>query len=154
MNVIASLAWKMISKDLDSQSVFLCIDDTMAPKFGKKFEDLSKLFDHAAHNESNYRNRHCFMNILLCVPIWNDNKIFYPSVSLGYHIWKKNPSKLELVAFMVRQVMPEFHGKKNVILLCDSWYIKKTFTAIVEEYANLDLIGNVRSDSVLYDLAP
>lgn len=55
---------------------------------------------------------------------------------------------------MVRQVMPEFREKKNVIILCDSWYVKKNLVAIVDEYPNLDLIGNARLDSVIYDLAP
>ncbi len=154
MNVTASMALKMIPKDLVSQPVFLCIDDTMVPKSGKKFEDVSKLFDHAAHNGSNYLNGHCFVSVLLCVPVWNGNKISYQSIPLGYRIWEKNQSKLKLAASMVRQVMPEFHGRKNVIILCDSWYVKKELTAIVKEYQNLDLIGNARSDSVMYDLAP
>ena len=154
MNVTASMALKMIPKDLVSQPVFLCIDDTMVPKSGKKFEDVSKLFDHAAHNGSNYLNGHCFVSVLLCVPVWNSNEISYQSVPLGYHIWEKNRSKLKLAASMVRQVMPEFHGRKNVIILCDSWYVKKELIAIVKEYQNLDLIGNARSDSVMYDLAP
>ena len=55
---------------------------------------------------------------------------------------------------MVRQVMPEFKTMKNVIILCDSWYVKKNPVSIVDEYENLDLIGNARSDSVIYDLAP
>ncbi len=154
MNVTASMALKWIPKDLGSQPVFLCIDDTMVPKSGKNFEDVSKLFDHAAHNGSHYLNGHCFVSVLLCVPVWNDNKICYQSVPLGYRIWEKNQSKLKLAASMVRQVMPEFHGWKNVIILCDSWYVKKELTAIVKEYQNLDLIGNARSDSVMYDLAP
>ena len=154
MNVTASMALKMIPEDLVSQPVFPCIDDTMVPKSGKKFEDVSKLFDHAAHNGSNYLNGHCFVSVLLCVPVWNGNEISYQSVPLGYRIWERNQSKLKLAASMVRQVMPEFHGRKNVIILCDSWYVKKELTAIVKEYQNLDLIGNARSDSVMYDLAP
>ncbi len=51
------------------------------------------------------------------------------------------------------QVMPEL-CQKNVIILCDSWYVKKNLVSIVDEYPNLDLIGNARSDSVIYDLAP
>lgn len=47
--------------------------------------------------------------------------------------------------------MPE---TENVILLCDSWYMKKPLVSISEEYPNLDMIGNVRADSVLYDLPP
>ena len=55
---------------------------------------------------------------------------------------------------MVRQVMPEFSNKKNVIILCDSWYVKKNLVSIVDEYKNLDLIGNAKSDSNIYDLPP
>ena len=50
--------------------------------------------------------------------------------------------------------MPELSQKKNVIILCDSWYMKQNLVSIVDEYSNLDLIGNVRSDSVIYALAP
>lgn len=126
----------------------------MVSKFGRKFEDVSKLFDHAAHNGSNYLNGHCFVSLMLCVPVWNRGKISYLAVPLGYRMWQKKESKLELAASMVRQVMPEFKAKKNVIILCDSWYVKKDLAAIVDDYENLDLIGNARSDSVLYDLPP
>lgn len=50
--------------------------------------------------------------------------------------------------------MPELSGKKNVIILFDSWYVKKDLVCLVDEYENLDLIGNARADSVIYDLAP
>ena len=154
MNVTAAMALKIIPQNLTSQPVFLCIDDTMAAKFGEKFEDVSKLFDHAAHNGANYMNGHCFVSVMLCVPVWNKNRIHYLSVPLGYRMWQKKESKLDLAASMVRQVMPEFKTMKNVILLCDSWYVKKNLVSIVDEYENLDLIGNARSDSVIYDLPP
>lgn len=154
MNVTAKLALNLVPDFLNSQPVFLCIDDTMVSKFGRKFEDVSKLFDHAAHNGSNYLNGHCFVSLMLCVPVWNKGKVVYLAVPLGYRMWQKTESKLELAADMVRQVMPEFQEKKHVIILCDSWYVKQNLVSIVEEYPNLDLIGNARSDSVLYDLAP
>lgn len=97
-------------------------------------------------------NGHCFVSLMLCVPVWNRDKIHYLAVPLGYHMWQKKESKLELAASMVRQVIPEFSKKKNVIILCDSWYVKKGLVCIVDEYKNLDLIGNARSDSVIYDL--
>ena len=50
--------------------------------------------------------------------------------------------------------MPEFLSKEHVIILCDSWYTKKNLVSIIDEYPNLDLIGNARIDSVMYDLAP
>ena len=154
MNVTASMALKLIPKHLQSQPVFLCIDDTMVPKFGKNFEDISKLFDHAAHNGSNYLNGHCFVSLMLCVPVWKGNRIVYLSVPIGYRMWQKEESKLKLAASMVHQVMPAFAPQKNVIILCDSWYAKKDLVSIVEEYQNLDVICNARYDSVIYDLAP
>ena len=154
MNVTAAMALKLIPERLRSQPVFLCIDDTMVAKFGKKFEDVSKLFDHAAHNGSNYLNGHCFVSLMLCVPVWRKYRIVYLAVPLGYRMWKKETSKLELAASMVRQVMPEFSEQKNVIILCDSWYAKKDLVCVVDEYENLDVICNARYDSVLYDLAP
>ena len=126
----------------------------MVSKFGTKFENVSKLFDHAAHNGSNYLNGHCFVSILLCVPVWNQDKVSYLSVPLGYRMWQKKESKLEMAASMIRQVMPEFRNKEHVIILCDSWYTKQNLVSIVDKYPNLDLIGNARIDSVMYDLAP
>ena len=154
MNTTADMALNLIPEKLQSQPVFLCIDDTMVSKFGKKFEDVSKLFDHAAHHGSNYLNGHCFVSVMVCVPVWNKGRIHYLSVPLGYRMWQKKESKLELAASMIRHVMPVFHEKKNVIILCDSWYVKKNLVSIVDEYENLDLIGNARSDSVIYGLPP
>ena len=98
--------------------------------------------------------KHCFVSVMLCVPVWNRDKVSYLSVPLGYRMWQKKESKLELAASMIRQVMPEFHSKDHVIILCDSWYTKQNLVSIVDEYPNLDLIGNARIDSVMYDLAP
>ena len=69
MNATAGMALKLIPEKLPSQPVFLCIDDTMVAKSGKKFEYASKLFDHAAHNGPNYLNGHCFVSVMLCVPV-------------------------------------------------------------------------------------
>ena len=154
MNVTAGMALKLIPEKLSSQPVFLCIDDTMVSKSGKKFADVSKLSGHAAHNGSNYLNGHCFASAMPCVPVWKKSKVRYLSVPLGYRMWQKKESKLELAASMVRQAMPQFSGRKNVILLCDSWYVKKALASIVDEYENLDLTGNAESGSVIYDPAP
>lgn len=78
----------------------------------------------------------------------------YLSLPLGYRVWKKEEaSKLELAASMVRQIMPSLFGVRNVILLCDIWYAKKNLLCIVDEYENLDVICNVRNDSLIYHLA-
>ena len=108
MNVTAKIALHLIPESLKSQPVFICIDDTMVSKFGLKFENVSRLFDHAAHNGSNYLNGHCFVSLMLCIPVWNHDKISYLAVPLGYRMWQKKESKLEIAASMVRQAMPEF----------------------------------------------
>ena len=64
-------------------------------------------------------------------------------------MWQYNESDLELATSMVRQVMPEFSQQKNVITLYDSWYMKQNLVSIVDEYENLNLIGNARFDSVI-----
>ena len=151
MNVTAKMALHLIPEQLKSQPVFLCIDDTIISKFGTKFENVSKLFDHATHNGCNYLNGHCFVSLMLCVPVWNRDKISYLAVPLGYRMWQKKESKLELAASMVRHVMPEFSSQKNVIILCGSWYTKQNLVSIVKEYPNLDLIENARADSIIYD---
>ncbi|MFR2755426.1 MAG: hypothetical protein ACLTC0_07530 [Eisenbergiella massiliensis] len=153
MNVTTKMALNLIPDTLKSQSVFLCVNDTMISKFGEKFENVSKLFDHAAHNDSNYLNGYCFVSVMLCVPVWNNSKVSYLSVPLGYRMWLKTDSKPELAASMIRQVMPDFRKKKDVIILCDIWYMKKNLVSIVDEYPNLNLIGNARCDSILYDLS-
>lgn len=154
MGVTAAMALKLVPERLKPQPVFLCIDDTMAAKSGKRFEDVSKLFDHAAHNGCSYLNGHCFVSLMLCVPVWRGRRVSYLAVPLGYRMWRKVESKLELAASMVRQAMPDLSAQRSVIILCDSWYAKKDLLCVVDEYANLDVICNARCDSVIYDLAP
>jgi hypothetical protein len=40
----------------------------------------------------------------------------------------------------------------TVILLCDSWYPKSEVLKTISSYENLELIANVRVDTVIYDL--
>ena len=156
LTTTARIALGLIPSFLDSYPVFFCVDDTMVPKAGKKFEQISILYDHAAHNGNSYLNGHCFVSVMLCIPYADsmNSAIRYISIPLGYRMWKKAESKLELAASMIRQVMPEFSQTKQVIVMCDSWYTKNPFTGLVDEYKNLHLIGNARSDSVLYELPP
>lgn len=153
-HITALMALKLIPGSLESQPVFLCIDDTMVSKFGTRFENVSKMFDHAAHNGSNYLNGHCFVSLMLCVPVWNGNKVNYLSVPLEYRMWQKKESKLVLAASMTANIMPALSGKRNVILLCDSWYAKKDLLHLADDYAALDIICNARSDSAIYDFPP
>ena len=89
MNITAKVALRMIPDSLATQPIFLCVDDTMVAKAGTRFENVSKLFDHAAHNSSNYLNGHCFVSIMLCIPVWKNDRVSYLSLPLGYRMWQK-----------------------------------------------------------------
>lgn len=54
MNTTASSVLNLIPEKLQSQSVFLCIINTMVSKFGKTFENIAPFF--ATHNGSNFFN--------------------------------------------------------------------------------------------------
>ena len=153
-DVTTQKALSVIPQQLDSQPLFLSIDDTLIEKSGKKFEHSSKLFDHAAHNGSCFLNGHCLVSILLSFPVIQDDKMQYRSVSIGYRMWDKSKTKLALAAEMIEQAMKVIGTKRQVILLCDSWYPKAEITELVERYDNLDMICNVRIDTVLYKLPP
>lgn len=153
-DVTLSKALKAVPGPLASQPLFLSIDDTMVEKEGEKFELRSKLFDHAAHNGSNYLNGHCMVSILLSFPVLADGSIRYLSVPLGYRLWDKKQTKLEMAAEMVRHAMDNTGPDRQVFLLCDSWYPKGCVVELVNEYHNLDIICNARIDTVMYDLPP
>ena len=152
MAVTARLAFGCIPPSLKRCAVFLSIDDTMVEKYGTKFQAHSKLFDHAAHNGSNYLDGHCFVSLMIHVPFESEEGILYLSVPLGYRLWTKELTKLDLAADMVRSVMAELASCGQVILLCDSWYTKKPITGLVAEFGNLEMICSARVDTVLYDL--
>ena len=84
MNVTASMALKLIPDSLKPQPVFPCIDETMVSKFGQKFEEVSQLFDQATPNGSPYLNGHCFVSIMLCIPVWKNNNCVYLFSNLLY----------------------------------------------------------------------
>ena len=93
MNVTAGMALKLVPDGLQSQPVFLCIDDTMVAKSGTKFENVSKLFDHASHNGANCLNGHCFVSVMLCVPVWIKAKsAIFPSLLDTACGRKRNPN--------------------------------------------------------------
>lgn len=151
--VTVKLTLSIIPACWKGSAVFLSIDDTLVEKYGAKFQARSKLFDHASHNGSTYMKGHCFVSVVLHVPVATKNGgVLYLSVPLQYRLWTKEETKLELAAKMVRAVMKPLSSCPQVLLLCDSWYPKKPVTGLIEEFKNLELICNVRVDTVLYDL--
>ena len=58
MKNIVRIALSLIHEKLLNDLIILSIDDTMAENYGEHFENRTKLFDHARHNDSNYLNDH------------------------------------------------------------------------------------------------
>ena len=87
MKNMVRIALSLIPDKLFEQLIILSIDDTMAEKYGEHFENRTKLFDHAGHNGSNYLNGHCFVSIMLSVPVLDRGTIQYLSNWPWQPIW-------------------------------------------------------------------
>ncbi|ELP60203.1 hypothetical protein F502_06187 [Clostridium pasteurianum DSM 525 = ATCC 6013] len=154
MIVTVRIALTLIPEDIKSSiTIFLIVDDTLQPKFGNKFDCYSKLFDHTQHNGTSYLNGHCFVSLVINIPILFNGKIKYISLPVGYKLYDKTKSKLEIAGNMIVNVMPLLI-EYQVIVLCESWYTKKPFLKISKNFNNINVIGAVRSDTCLYDLQP
>jgi hypothetical protein len=107
----AKLAYSLIPAVLQNEPVFLSIDDTTVPKFGKKSDAVSVLHDHACHTGKPYVNGHCFVSLTMSVPVLNQCEgkatlIRYVAVSVGYRMWTKERTQLELAGDLIEEVMP------------------------------------------------
>lgn len=152
--VTVQLALACIAEEDGRFPVFLILDDTLQPKYGTHFAEYQTLFDHARHNGSNFLKGHCFVALVLSVPVRMEGEIRYLSVPLGYRLRSRDENKLELAAAMVRQAMSAFPEGKRAILLCDSWYPKGAVRQVVVDTPQLEMVANVRKDTCLYDLPP
>ena len=152
------IALSAIPSDLADAPLFLSVDDTIIAKAGQCFDFVSKLFDHAMHTGSAYVNGHCFVSLMLSVPIGTDTKdgcsgIRYLHVPVVYRLWTKEKTKLEMAADAIDEVMKAL-DEKHVFVLCDSWYPKKKLITRILSHENADIICNVRVDTAIYDLPP
>ena len=154
MKNIVRIVLTLIPEKLLDHLIILSIDDTMVEKYGEHFENREKLFDHARHNGSNYLYGHCFVSIMLSIPVYDQGKIRYLSIPVGYRMWTKEKTKLAMTADLVTEVMEVIGIKRNVCLLCDSWYPKAEITELPQKHENLAIICNVRHDTALYNLPP
>jgi len=132
--------------------VLLLLDDTLQAKFGTKFECYSKIFDHAKHNGSSYLKGHCFVALAVCVPVIIGKSIKYLTVPVRFRLKGDDENKLTIASAMLTDAMKTLKNIPTVILMCDSWYPKGAVLETVQSYENLELIANVRVDTVIYDL--
>ncbi|MBF8984909.1 transposase [Lutibacter sp. B2] len=154
MNITVRILLNLVPENLKLDTIFLSIDDTLQPKYGHKFDCCAKLFDHAAKDKKNrYIHGHCFVSLVLNIPLKYNDTIKYLSLPIGYRLYDKEANKLHMASNLIKTVMPLLTNYQ-VILLCDSWYTKGIVLETIKEYDNLDLIGAVRWDTAIYDLPP
>ena len=143
----------LIDDSIRDIPVLLLLDDTLTPKFGKRFDDVRILFDHAAKDKDKYINGHCFVCLTLAFPIIANSRISWVSVPLMSMLWDKSQTKHQMAVRMVESVMPSLCSKR-VFLVFDSWYANKLMFSLADKYDDLDIICNARSNTVMYEPAP
>lgn len=154
LSTTVKIAISLIPEELKKfATIFLTTDDTLQSKFGKKFDCCFHLFDHTSKNGTTYLDGHCFVTIVINIPLFFGSKVRYLSVPLGYRLYDKIKTKLQLTAELIDIAMPLLQ-EYQVILLCDSWYPKGQVIDTVKKHSNLELIAAIRSDTALYELAP
>ena len=128
MNITAKVALRMIPDSLATQPIFLCVDDTMVAKAGTRFENVSKLFDHAAHNGSNYLNGHCFVSIMLCIPVCKNDRMKYIPLFLYSFRWNIETSYYEQKTFwsLCRYMVRSCKGIEMLVNLINICYCAMT----------------------------
>ncbi len=153
IKITVGIAIALIPDDLKNSTVFLTIDDTLQAKFGDCFDCYFQHFDHANKTGNSYLKGHCFVSLAINIPLYYQGKTKILSLPVGYRLYTKEQSKLEIASEMIDCTM-KYLKDFQVILLCDCWYSKGIILDTVKKYTNLELIAAVRSDTALFDLPP
>ena len=163
--------WSMIPSPLTDGRLLVALDDFINLKTGRKIFGCAHIFDHAAKaNQSRYP---WAQNVVLlgllkrikdrwaCLPLAHrfylpkkaiasklDN-MDIPGVATSFH------TKLEQATEMIIQLAHHFVGVP-VTVVCDSWFGNDgLFKPVRKQLGDLfHLISRLRSNSVLYTLAP
>jgi hypothetical protein len=149
---MVEIAISLIPKVLESQEIILSVDDTIIEKQGKRFEDCSVLFDHTNPKGSPYTKEHCFVTLMLAIPIKIQKETQYISFPVGYRMWTHKETKIKIASDLIKLAMKVIGSERHVTVCCDSWYPKAEMVTLPYKYKNLNLICSVRSDTALYEL--
>lgn len=75
------------------------------PKFGKKFDAVSLLYNYACHTGKPYMND-CFVSLTLSAPVLSPREgICYLAIPIGYRMWTKERTKPELAGDFIVKMM-------------------------------------------------
>lgn len=134
-------------------TIYLIVDDTLQPKFWRKFECCGTQFDRADHSGTPYKNGHCFVSLAMGLPLLVNGCIKYVNIPIHCKLYDKSKTKLELAAELIEEIAPQLKDYQ-VIVLCDAWYTKKPFLSCILAFDFVELIGAVRVDTATYELPP
>nr|WP_248614797.1 transposase [Mitsuokella multacida] len=152
---LALQALAIVPEAMRQEPILLSVDDTSIAKWGKHFDGVGILYDHAKHDGKSYFNGHVFVSLTMSVPVLHENagkqQIRYIAVPIGYVMSNGEASKLTLTCQLLDEVMPILE-KRQVILLFDSWYAKRELLAHALRYPNLNVICNARHDTAMFEL--
>ena len=152
---LALRALAIVPEALRQEPILLSVDDTTIAKWGKHFEGVGILYDHAEHDGKPFVNGHAFVSLTMTVPVLHENagkqQIRYIAVPIGYVMSNGEALKLTLACQLLDEVMPIIE-KRQVILLFDSWYAKRELLAHALSYSNLNVICNARHDTAMFEL--
>ncbi len=159
--------------------ILLVIDDTLAEKSGNHFEAVGTLHDHAAHNGTNYLHGHCFVCLVLMIPVECGNGYRYIRFPVAYRMWTPNEekqteksctkvrrenkkaakarefkTKLRIARELLESAATTIGNERQMIVMGDSWYPKADVLEFIKKHKNVEAIFNVPINTALYDKAP
>ena len=107
---LALRALAIVPEALRQEPILLSVDDTSIAKWGKHFDGVGILYDHAKHDGKSYFNGHAFVSLTMSVPVLPENagkqQIRYIAVPIGYVMSNGEASKLTLACQLLDEVMP------------------------------------------------
>ena len=133
--------------------IFYIFDDTLVEKKGEHFELRATLFDHNSKNGSSYLNGHCFVSLVIAIPVRYRGTLRYLKVPLIHKMWDKESgvTKLQMARDMVLSIDSHLGYSFLTAVLCDSWYPKGEVLEL-HTLHQIPFVCAVRSDTALYDL--
>ena len=159
------LSLRCIPAEYEDAPILLAVDDTLVEKEGSHFAHRERLFDHSGYrdkkndNENSqerkgyFINGHCFVSLVMLIPAMMSSGLKYIPIVVAQRMWNKDLNKLDIAYELVLQARSVIGENRQLILLCDSWYPKGKIAGL-KNLQNIDIICNVRHDSVMIELTP
>jgi hypothetical protein len=143
------IGWFHLTWTLDrSPNPLWAIDDTLCFRSSDKAPGSDLHYDHSHKtNRPDFPLSQIFVS-LFSIPEYNSKHSAIP-------IWmqlmdkKENRSKLKVARNIVLLAHKHRTDDRNPLILCDSWYMKKTFVAPLLKQ-HLHCVGQIRKDSALF----